>query len=166
MNILPLENLTYDTNLPLSEVIERMKSQTEPLNYFRIQLFQKPSGKLFEGKVGENSFQVQRLINYRNSFVPVIKGHVDEGIFGTKIHISMQLNMFVKAFLMIWASFMLIGILSVLSTMPKQEGLWIAVLVGFGMLLFIVVVAVMAFKYEVKRAKKLLEELLSLSAIF
>jgi len=78
----------------------------------------------------------------------------------------MQFNMFVEVFLTLWVGIMLIGLLSVARMVVNEDGFWIAISVIVGTTVFFVLVAILAFRYEVHKAKALLEDLLRLSRAF
>jgi len=163
MKLLPYEKLVYTSDLAVPEIMHRLQLQTEPLQLIRINLFTKPSGKKFEGKVMKNSFKIQRIINYRNSFLPIINGKVESDILGSTINLVMQLNMFVKVFLIIWLSFAFIGLFSAISFSPQKEVILPALAISLGIILFLYVLTTWAFRYEVKKAKLILEDLLELN---
>ena len=81
MNFLPHENLTYKTHLSKKEIIRRLRYETEPKQLIRIgSIFGRH--KEYEGTINENSFEISRIISYRNSFLPRIKGEIEESKAG------------------------------------------------------------------------------------
>ena len=64
--------------------------------------------EFFNGEILEESFKIQRNINYRNSFLPVIIGKIKETENGSEISIKMRLNHFVKGFMTFWFSFVIL----------------------------------------------------------
>jgi hypothetical protein len=59
----------------------------------------------YEGTVSETGFKISRIIHYRNSFLPVIRGRFEPQVDGTTaIHIHMGVHTFVIAFLGFWCS--------------------------------------------------------------
>ena len=55
--------------------------------------------KRFKGKIEENSFRISRYIDYKNSFLPVIKGDISSNKNNdTEIQLKMSTHIFVKIF--------------------------------------------------------------------
>lgn len=107
-HFLPLENVTYTTKLPVDKVLQQLAKQTEPKKIFR---WGKGERTTYEGTVEGNSFSISRIIGYRNSFLPVIKGEVTENAKGTTIKVRMRLQLFVLLFLFLWGSGWAVGVL-------------------------------------------------------
>jgi hypothetical protein len=162
MNLLPFEKIIYQSKLTQTEITQRLQQETVPLQYIRISFFKKPSGKKFEGKVLENSFNIQRIIYYRNSFLPVISGKVEEEPSGSIIRLEMQLNTFVKVFLIFFLAIASTGFFSAKSFSPANEISIPVMLLSFSMILLFYMIIILTFHYEVKKAKKNLEVLLDL----
>ncbi len=93
------QNITYKSKLSRPEILKRLQENTEPQQIFR---FNKSSGKKYEGTIGEYTFDIHRIINYRNSFLPQISGAIEHKMGETIIKLSMKLNTFVKVFMYVW----------------------------------------------------------------
>lgn len=159
MKFLPFERITYKTALKPAEVAHRLQEITEPKKFIRTTVFGKKSLKQYEGTVDDNSFVIKRIIGYRNSFLPIIKGHVAQDVDGTRISIKMQLSVIVAVFIGFWCAAVGIACVVVL-TRSIQLGVFHAYgLLPFGMLLFAYALTMGAFLYEAKRAKKDLTQL-------
>jgi len=57
-------------------------------------------GPPFIGSVGDNSFRLRRDIHYRNSFLPLIRGHIFPVGTGTRINVTMHLHPVVGLFIL------------------------------------------------------------------
>jgi hypothetical protein len=57
-------------------------------------------GPPFIGSLGDNSFRLRRDIHYRNSFLPVIRGHIFPAGTGTRINVTMHLHPVVGFFML------------------------------------------------------------------
>ena len=116
--------------------------------------------KPYEGEVGEHSFQIIRIINYRNSFLPVIKGRITPEGMGSQIDIEMTLHPFVFIFMLIWLGMVgQMGILFLVATIA--EGTFEpAALVPVAMFIFGCLLTVLGFKPEADRTQKFLQHLL------
>ncbi len=112
--------------------------------------------EFFNGTISEESFKIQRNINYRNSFLPVIIGKIKEIENGSEIFIKMRLNNFVKGFMTFWFSFVILFCLMV----PFMKFDFPSCLIPYIMLVFGILLVTISNKCETKIAKNKLEELL------
>lgn len=85
MNILPHERFELRTSLSQDEILKRKTVNT-----------------MYKGKAKDNTFEVQRIIDYRNSFLPSIKGVVQPAHKGSQILVTMKLHKLVIAFMAVW----------------------------------------------------------------
>src|SRR5688572_9627354 len=100
MKYLPTENITYKTRLSVDAVFKRLEEQVAPAQSFGI-----PGGtvsKNYEGEIRPPGFFIKRIIRYQNSFLPRIKGTIEQDFGGTRIHVKMRLHPFVSIFMSIW----------------------------------------------------------------
>ena len=68
MKYLPFENITYKSRLHSEEILKKIDEIIEPKKTFRISgVFGNNNHKPYEGNIVGNSFNITRLINYRNS---------------------------------------------------------------------------------------------------
>lgn len=96
----------------------------------------------FEGEVGDRTFKIERAINYRNSFLPIIQGSFEQLSFGTKITIEMKISPFVIGIFL----FILLLVFSGFGEVPSYiERIYL--------IAAIIVMAYSAFWFEVWRAK-------------
>ena len=148
MNILT-ENLTYKTQLPENQVIERLQDCIAPKKDFS--LFDRynntSNGKLYEGNISGQTFEVSRIINYRNSFLPVITGNITQENNATIIKINMRLHKFISAFLLIWCTAFAGGMIFLLT---QDVGFTFFYVMPF----VVLIVFFGAFKFEVNKSKK------------
>jgi len=71
MKYLPFENITYRSNLDSEEIIKRVEEIIEPKRTFRITwTFGGGNHKPYEGEIRGTSFHMNRITEYRNSFLP------------------------------------------------------------------------------------------------
>jgi hypothetical protein len=100
-NLLPFDNIELLTKLSVSEVRQRIESITEPRKNFSFTMFQNRT-KPYEGEVIGDSFEISRIINYRNSFLPIIKGDISSYMGQTSVMIKMRPVIFVLVFMAVW----------------------------------------------------------------
>lgn len=157
----PYEKFTINTSLHPEIVRQKLLAVVEPRKAIRwkINNYEKP----YEGEVGDHSFEINRIINYRNSFLPIIKGKIYPEGMGSKIDIKMAMHPFVVVFMSIWL--WLVGstwILSAIATIAERK-LESRILVLSGMLLFGLLLPLIGFKPEANDSKKFLIDLLYIS---
>jgi len=134
------------------EIIQVLKDNTSPCR----SVFYRNYADFFNGKIFEASFKIQRNINYRNSFLPVLIGEINETDSGTIITIKTRLNLFVIVFLCIWFGGVSLGCLIT----PFADFEIQFRFIPYIMLITGILITILPYKYEIKRAKEKLEELL------
>lgn len=162
---LPFEDYVLTTKLSVEEIKKRLADNIEPKKAFRYAGFNNKVSKPFEGQLVGDTFTISRIINYRNSFLPVVNGSMSTFIGKTAIHIKMQPITFALIFIGIWLGFMglacvgiiLIGLFKLQHIL--QNGFSPFFLIPFGMFIFGCVLTTLAFKAESKKAKAFLVQL-------
>ncbi|MEB3336687.1 MAG: hypothetical protein VKJ46_04440 [Leptolyngbyaceae bacterium] len=153
MKLLPRDTFTLSTADSLPVVLQRLTAQVEAPKGFRFSRQHAP----YEGTVSEQGFQINRIIHYRNSFLPVIRGRFEPEAKGTLIYIQMGLHPFVMAFLGFWVLAWYSGVIPMilLGAMPVA----IAALFA-GIPLLMLVIFGIAFWTEAKRSRRELTQIL------
>ncbi|BCL39715.1 hypothetical protein [Nostoc sp. MS1] len=118
MKILPHDEFTIVTSDSLPIILERLSANIEPPKAFRFST----KHALYQGSIGSESFQISRIIHYRNSFLPTIRGRFEVQSHQTLIHVQMSLNPFVMGFLGLWLLFWYSAVvpISLTGAMPHQ----------------------------------------------
>ena len=101
MKIFPYHTFTIFTPDTLPVVLQRMNEKVEAPQVFRFSRVHAP----YQGTISEDSFQISRIIHYRNSFLPVIRGRFETHQNGTAVQVQMSLHPIVIAFLGFWFFF-------------------------------------------------------------
>ena len=111
---MPVFITTVHTRLPASEVNRRLGGIIEErtgwaagLNGARIP---GRTGAPFAGSRDDATFKVVRLIRYRNSFLPVIRGRIVPGGMGADVRLVMTLHPIVAVFLLLWCAGLVFGV--------------------------------------------------------
>ena len=166
MKYLPFEKLTYKTSLASEEILKRLRENIEPKKTFRMTgLFGSKDHKHYEGSIEGRSFSISRIIHYRNSFLPIIKGEIASKHDGTHIHIQMRLHTIALIFMALWCGILGLVFL-VISFDSLNEGSFDPfLLIPLGMLLFGYLMTVGGFKYESGKSKKWLKDLFEAAEI-
>lgn len=156
---LSLEYIYFFTSVKDYEIIARLQNTVEPEGLLKSGFIRTRAAKPYKGEIVGNTFKIQRIINYRNSFLPVIVGEVLPDRGGTRINIQMRLNILISAFVAAWFLFFSIGFLVLcMLFLVEPEFDPINLMSTFGLVLF-TAVFIAFFKYESIKAKKFLQEL-------
>ncbi|AZB25527.1 hypothetical protein KB553_22560 [Chryseobacterium rhizoplanae] len=153
MKYLPFERIIFNTNLPEQEVMTRLLDFVEPKKFFSWKHI-----KDYEGSVDTNSFDISRVIKYRNSFLPQISGSIQKNNYGTQIQVTMKLHIFTFFFLIVWclmaSSFFMMILIKEIED-QKITGFFLIPLI---MLLFMYGMTMAGFKIESKKSKEYLRK--------
>ncbi len=112
----------------------------------------------FVGSVGEERFEIRRDIRYRNSFLPLVDGHIVQDGDGTRIDLVFGLHPAVAIFMLIWLGFA--GFIAIMLIANRPEDAPWAFLMPCGMFLFGVILSASCYFPEESIAKKKLCALL------
>ncbi|UWX62508.1 hypothetical protein N0B40_09485 [Chryseobacterium oranimense] len=151
MKYLPFERITYKTNLSEQEVLTRLSDFVEPKKFG---LGRNPI-KGYEGSVNSNSFEISRVIQYRNSFLPKINGIIQKNNYETEIQVTMKLDLFVLIFLIFWCS-ITASVFIMISLTEKKIS--IEFFMPLLMLVFVYIMTMLCFKFESKKSKEFLKK--------
>ena len=164
---LPVENYTLTTRLPVAEVRRRIADSIEPKTSFILPMSNKGRLKPYEGQLVGDTFTINKIIDYKNSFLPIITGNISASRGQTEVAIKMGLAPLVLVFIVMWFSIISMICLSILLSgllrfsQILQPGFDYALLIPFGMLLFFCGITVIPFRIESKKSKQFLAELLN-----
>jgi hypothetical protein len=167
--ILPFEKLVYRSTLTKEELLAHLQNEIEAEKSFGFGANQFSYSKPYIGKIYNNTFEIKRAINYRNSFLPLIKGEVKDDVNGSKINVNMKLIEIVKVFMIIWLGGVLVGCLVTSYSLIFKNGLnsegGMFMFIPFFMLIFGMVLVSFGFKAESRKSIKDLEEILKAKII-
>jgi hypothetical protein len=110
MKILPFGNTTYYSHFSSEQIKLKLAEKITPidptiklasLGYYkkRAELSKKYP---YEGVVEGNTFNINRIIGYRNSFLPMINGNIIQDGEGSKIEVKLKMHPFVLVFMVVW----------------------------------------------------------------
>jgi WD40 repeat protein len=103
MRFLPYDTFILQTPDSLPIILERLATHIEPPKIFRWQFSR--NHLPYEGTLSDTGFQISRIIHYRNSFLPVIRGKFEPSSIGISVRITMGLHPIVTVFLICWCLF-------------------------------------------------------------
>ena len=158
MTFLPIEDLHYDSPLTPVQIQERITASIEPKQMLRFR--KKKDSKPYEGHISGDNFEINRIIGYRNSFLPQIKGNIQAAASGAVVEVKMRLSIFVYIFLAFWCGSLGIFFMTFLVSNILKEQFDPVIFIPLGMILFAYLMVTGGFKYEAKIAKKDLRKIL------
>ncbi len=159
MRFLPTESITYKTKLKEEEIFRRLSELIEPEKAFRFGIFGRGSTKPYEGRISSRKFDIKRIINYRNSFLPRINGIVEKDYDGINIKVKMRLHTFVIVFMCCWWGVAGFACIAFLKQSLGTSDFSPATLIPFCMLLFAYLLTMGAFKVESNKSKMDLQKI-------
>ena len=161
-NFLPVESYILTTKLSVDEVRARIQQNTSPKKDMGFFAPKNNSSKPYEGSITSNSFKISRIINYTNSFLPIITGTISSYAGRTEVKINMRLASFVKIFVLIFMG--LIGVALIVHlflfarNMPAKSSF--SLLITFISFIFCGLLTYFAFKKESTISKQFLAKVL------
>lgn len=160
MIALPFESLTYRTKLTKEQVNKKLQACLEPIpRSFRVGLLRKPTTNTYEGELSGDCFNIQRIIIYRNSFLPTITGCIQQDQLGTTIKIRMRLNMVVMILLLLWCWIIVPLSLTSVVVAIRDNGFTNQTFIPLTLLVFTYSITMTGFKFESRRSKLSLQRL-------
>ncbi len=160
MAFFPYERLTFETGLTVSEVVAALSEYVEPKRFWRNPF--SSDHKSYQGTVSADGFRMLRISQHyqRNSFLPVVKGRLHPMARGTHIAVTMSLHPFVAAFSVLWLSLIGIGSLAGVTAWldaPRD----VLRLAPVAMFIFGYLLCTLSFKWETRKERQFLAELLN-----
>lgn len=158
MNLIPFRKYILKSNYPSFVVAEKLSLETDVRKFYR----KDNPIKKFEGIVHKDGFNINRILNYRNSFYPIIIGEIirEENNKST-IKIIMRMTIFSNLFMTIW--FLITGIffMLVMNEQFTNDKLKIEpIVLSLFFFLFGYILMIVCFNYEANKSKKMIIELL------
>jgi hypothetical protein len=148
--LIPYTRFTLKTYLKADEAEQRLAAHVEPRKLSRG--FSR-NHKFFAGKIENRQFNINRIIHYRNSFLPVIVGQIHDDLDTSRIEVTMRISYFVIVFMAVFF-FMFSGFLF------SESGIDFGGAFPFlGFMIFFYIIAVGFFNFEVNKARRHLEEI-------
>jgi hypothetical protein len=149
MKLLPFDSFKIETSMSQENAVRILCSRMgyEGKDYFR-------------GKIQQDGFKIYRIINYRNSFLPIIRGRFRQEVEGVIISIQMRLHLFTVGFTAVWFSGVLFSLILCIGSLYSGK-------INKPIFLFLLIIMLLfgwalvngCFWYEAKKAKKILLEM-------
>lgn len=169
--LIPYEKLKIKSPLSATDALKKLDEVIEPKRSFR--KFWDSNHKPYEGKIDGSQFTTTRIIHYRNSFLPVIKGEVQSEISGSTINVTMYPHILVILFMSLWLGFVgffFIVILSSFISSISQASTVSAdtptvIFIPAAMFIFGYTLLLGSFKFESVKSKAYFRELFQASEV-
>lgn len=162
MKFIPFEKITYTSRLPIAEIKERLENEIQPKANFSFGQKSIATSKKFGGTVNGNVFQIQRIISYRNSFLPKIDITLAQYLSGSKATITFRLLPFVAIFIGFWLAIVAFAGIALAFFSNNNEDIAFAKFIPVLMIVFGYVMTILAFNYELNKAKEELEKIIQI----
>jgi hypothetical protein len=159
--ILPYKKYTLNSSLSKEEVVVNLKSSIDFEKSFGFGGANIKYSKPYVGIVYGNLFEMKRVIDYRNAFIPQIKGEIVENKEGVIINIEIKLLGYVQAFLLVWFGFCLFFSSIILILAIFKENINVS-MVFFLLFMFVMgsTIVYSGFESEADTTKRDLEKIL------
>lgn len=157
MKFWPSDKFEIETTMLPQDIVASLNSNVEPKKLYRMSKEHAP----FQGNISPDGFKIIRIIHYRNSFLPVIKGRFLPGDSGIKVAIRMELHPLVALFMLVWFGGIGLGLLAAIVRLLNGHTLpYPMLLIPSAMLVVGWAITLCGFWFEVKKQKKMLIEML------
>src|SRR5262249_28686794 len=152
--LLPYQKLVIEVPYSREELTRRLGKEVTSRTR-RWGSFEKRT-ELFEGVVSDEGFQISRIIDYRNSFLPVIQVRFYPHVKGVRVEVTMRLPVAVLIFSIVWLSMVGIFLGGAATHFLATRSVDAVTLTPFGLSLFFYLMVTIGFGVEAKKASKLL----------
>ena len=158
MILVPYETISYKTKLGNDQITKRIQEIIEPKKTIR--LIKGNSKKAYEGIVRESSFNIRRMITFTNLFSPNISGTMVKENDEIRIDLKFKLQAIIIVGMIIWLGYVGFVFFTSLGNLIVHDVSDKNLFTSLAMLVLGYIIMTMAFKSEIGKDKKMLEELL------
>ena len=155
MPLLPYRRIELRSPLSALEVVQALSGAVEPRRWLRFGWGTLP----FEGTVTHSGFSIQRIIRYRNAFLPRIRGSVASEPSVSRISITLRLHGAVMVFLVLWLGVLLASAVALVRSAAAASPRWESALFLPGLLFLGWLLVFGSFSYESRKAVRLIKSL-------
>ena len=117
-------------------------------------------GRAFVGRAEGNTFTIRGFLNYRSSFLPMVRGRILDGEEGTSLEIRMGPHREVVTFLSIWLFFLALCVLVLLFASTKASRFFF-IPIPVGLALFSWILGALVFESDCRWALGEIERVLA-----
>ncbi len=156
MPFFPSQSEVLVSSLSKEEVLSNLQEVTKQVNYLDYDLAQDKDFQ-FNGNIQEDHFSLSLLIQKADSFIPLIKGRVEDTPMGCILFLSYRLFPSSAFFLGFWTVVTLA--LAVFFAFIQQQTGYALLSLGFGILNYLF--AWMHFKRKIRTSQEIFHQLLN-----
>lgn len=153
--LIPYTRFTIKTYLQAHEAEQQLAAHVEPRKLSR---GLSRNHRFFAGTLENGKFNLNRIIHYRNSFLPIIVGQIHDDLDTRRIEITMRLSYFVVGFMVLFIPFWAYMAFGYLMS-PEEISDVRPFILFFGFLLLFYGISMIFYNYEVNKARRHLEEI-------
>jgi hypothetical protein len=148
VKLVPYHRFEITSPLKREEALAAVSSRLEERKWFRVRWPSSDNDERFDGSVTQNSFNITRIMGYRNSFAPVVDGEVHDAGRFSRIVITMKPHVLVPALLPMLAIVLVAGLVSMGNIWP-----------GLAMMALIYVMVLGGFWFEANKLEQTLRKI-------
>ena len=156
--LIPYTKFTLKTYLSTYEAEQKLAAHVEPR---KLRWGLSRNHKFFTGTLENGKFNLNRIIHYRNSFLPIIVGQIHDDLDTSRIEITMRLHYFVMVFMALFLLFWLFITGSFFLPSDVGDGGAFPIATFFGFIFLFYGISMAFFNYEANKARRHLEEIFS-----
>lgn len=160
MKLIPSVDIELLTSFSKEEVESILMNNIGPKRGIELRFSKAKIEKPFEGYFENGEFEMQRAINYKNSFLPQIKGTVSESMSGTTVMAKLQLHDFVVAFMVVWLGGVSLALLGSIYAIISHEANPSVTIIPLIMLAFGIALVYFGFNSEKEKSINELKRIL------
>jgi hypothetical protein len=108
MKWLPYRKFELTSPMRREDAVAAMTAHVEPVQWIRLSRPGGDNDQRFEGEMTPDGFDVRRVLGYRNSFAPTVRGEIHAAGSMTRVVVTMRPHLIVFGFIAIWCSFLLL----------------------------------------------------------
>ncbi len=158
VKILPYNTFSVKTPKSLEDVIGNLATHIEEPQVFR---WKRPRHHApYAGTLSESGFEIRRIIHYRNSFLPKIRGRFESSADGTIVRITQSLHPVITVFSLFWLSTWYSIAIPICLSGWLSEDLGLEILLPLGMPIVIFSIFGFAFWSEADRSRRELTQMI------
>lgn len=143
------------------QVTEAITREVKPGTMMQLDFGGRGDPREFRGEVKPASFRIVRRVQFRNSFAPILEGHVREIEGGSEIAMSLFVPTSLLLFVVIWTVMTAVAAMFVVQQMMFEQGFEMALTFAMGTIPLVgLCVAWLGFSLEATNSQRLIKELL------
>ncbi len=155
--LIPYTRFTIKAYLQAHEVEQRLAAEVEPRQLFRWGFSR--DHKFFAGTVENGKFNINRIIHYRNNFLPIITGQIHNDLNTSRIEVTTRLSYFIIGFMALFIPFWAFISFGFLVSPETGNGGAGSFTLFFSFLILFYGISMVFYNYEVNKARRYLEEI-------